>query len=511
MGFSLNIRAFLFLLALSGIGHLLFSLIKKDSESTKWFFFWAAALAAGYLTRNVWLFAMVIALLCFYIVYFIGEDGIFIYFILLPCLPSHTLYEIPSFLPGVRYLFELTYPRLLAIFLLLPLLFKVVWKKGSSVNNFFSMPLDKLFFVYFIMISVRMFRGPSFTEATRQAFLCVLDIFLPYYVITRLHQNSKDIKKTFTCISYTAVLLALIGFLEKVKSWRLYGGFNDALHLPPSSESVYLYREGSLRVSASLGHPIAFGYFLAIGIGILFYLKAIYPKKEIIFYGLLGIFFSTLFFTVSRGPWVGCAVILLVLLLFRPRQICSFILIAFLIFGFSAPLLLKADTVKHFVNLLPFAKGDNQSTIDYRIDLLRNSIEVIKMHPWFGSPDYLQAEQMEEMRQGQGIIDVVNTYITVALSVGLTGLVLFAAIFIAAIAEVFVCTLALMRRGQEECALIGQTLLAILAGIVVILGTVSSIAFIPIYYWAMIALSSAYIRISQERWQFVRQRKWGLE
>jgi O-antigen ligase len=46
----------------------------------------------------------------------------------------------------------------------------------------------------------------------------------------------------------------------------------------------------------------------------------------------------------------------------------------------------------------------------------------LQQSPWWGVPNYLA--QMQNLRQGEGIIDLVNTYLVVALNSGVAGLVL---------------------------------------------------------------------------------------
>jgi O-antigen ligase len=63
------------------------------------------------------------------------------------------------------------------------------------------------------------------------------------------------------------------------------------------------------------------------------------------------------------------------------------------------------------------------STIDYRRELLETSLALIRQSPWLGVPNY--GAYMEHLRQGEGIIDIVNTYLRVTLDAGLVGLTMF--------------------------------------------------------------------------------------
>jgi O-antigen ligase len=74
------------------------------------------------------------------------------------------------------------------------------------------------------------------------------------------------------------------------------------------------------------------------------------------------------------------------------------------------------------IEVLPFFGTGDQSTIVYRRQLAEESWRLIQQNPFFGDPFVLS--QMEDLRQGQGIIDLMNAYAAIALFTGLTGLAL---------------------------------------------------------------------------------------
>ena len=96
------------------------------------------------------------------------------------------------------------------------------------------------------------------------------------------------------------------------------------------------------------------------------------------------------------------------------------------------------------------------------------------------------------MRQGQGIIDVVNTYIGVALNYGFVGLGLFVAFFAVTLLGIYRAMRSIPDKNSEEY-LLGRVLLATLLAIVVIIFTVSSISIIPIVYFSVTGMGGAYV------------------
>jgi O-antigen ligase len=101
---------------------------------------------------------------------------------------------------------------------------------------------------------------------------------------------------------------------------------------------------------------------------------------------------------------------------------------------------------------------------------------------------------LEEMRQGQGIIDIVNSYLQYALEFGLVGLGLFLLLILVVLRGVWRTRSAARKSNDIEVAILGRTLLAAMGGILVTIATVSSIFSIPALYWLIIGACVAYIR-----------------
>jgi O-antigen ligase len=118
--------------------------------------------------------------------------------------------------------------------------------------------------------------------------------------------------------------------------------------------------------------------------------------------------------------------------------------------------------------------------------LLENSLLVISQRPWFGGGDYYNELASLGMVQGEGIVDLVNTYIVVALSQGCVGLFLFVGVFAAAAFRLFRAW-----KGVEtpaEFHLLGRSLISALVAMLVIIATVSPILCIPTLYWTLAGL-----------------------
>jgi O-antigen ligase len=202
-----------------------------------------------------------------------------------------------------------------------------------------------------------------------------------------------------------------------------------------------------------------------------------------------------LFAPLSRGPWIGAAVMIVVFIGTGRKAIKRLMLLGAA--GVLAlPLLAVVPGGQKVLDLLPFIGTVEVENITYRQRLIDNAVIVIQRNPWLGSFNFRSTPEMQSMIQGQGIIDIVNTYIGIALSFGLVGLTLFVVFFVSVLQGI--------RKGMrsfpnedDEARRLGRALLATLAGILVTIVTVSSITVIPVVYWSVAGLCVAYAQMAR--------------
>jgi O-antigen ligase len=147
-------------------------------------------------------------------------------------------------------------------------------------------------------------------------------------------------------------------------------------------------------------------------------------------------------------------------------------------------------------NLIPFIGTTDAVNVDYRIRLFEASLVVIRQRPWFGGGDFYNELASMGMMQGEGIVDLVNSYIGVALSLGLVGLTLFLGTFTAAgviLFRAWRCT-----DPSSEAHLLGRSLLSAFVAMLLIISTVSPILCIPTLYWTMAGLCVSCSRLIRQ-------------
>jgi O-antigen ligase len=133
--------------------------------------------------------------------------------------------------------------------------------------------------------------------------------------------------------------------------------------------------------------------------------------------------------------------------------------------------------------------------LTYRVRLLDTFVKLIGEKPFFGAYDFMLRPEMQDLRTGEGIIDVVNTYVGIGFSSGLVGLSIFVGLFVTI--AVGILRAAGRARHDADANLLGQALLATLLGILVMISAVASITVIPVIYWAVAGLGVGYARMAE--------------
>lgn len=418
------------------------------------------------------------------------NNAMALFFILLFLIPPAPT-EIPGF-GLINYLLDLNHIRLLALCVLLPAFLTL--RKRPGIAPFGRTWPDGLLGAYLLLTSLLYLRETTLTDTLRQSSYLFIDIFLPYYVASRALKEIREFKDALLAFVLAAMILALIGVFEYSRSWLLYNALLSALDIHWDMIS-YLGRGDSLRASASTGHAIVLGYIICIAIGLyLFLQQSIHSQLQRLLGALLLI--AGLFATLSRGPWVG-AVVILVTFVATGRGAFKNLTLLALTGALTLPLLTIIPGGQKLLNLLPFIGTIETENITYRARLFDNALIVIQHNPWLGSVNFLSTPEMQSMIQGQGIIDIVNSYLNIALETGLIGLALFTSFFASILLGIRKALRSLPSQ-EEEIHRLGRALLATLAGILIIIATASSISLIPVAYWSVAGLGMAYIQMVRQ-------------
>ncbi len=482
------IRALIVIFVLSAFGFYLAKKILQGqvpaNEFKRWRNVWLALTVVAFLAGNFYIYITVGS----FLILFLSRGSISkaaLFFVLLFAIPP-----VGIVLPGlglVNYLFTLTHPRFIELIILLPAAITVA---RNSDFRFGKILTDKFLILYLLIIVALELRDTTLTDSLRKSFYLFLDAFLPYYVASRGIKDISQMKTAIAGFITSAIVISVIALFEYLKHWLLYSPLNFALGAGENA-TLYLGRAGEIRSVTTFSHSIVLGYFMTIALGLYLFLSSQIANIKYRRLGFLLIILG-LVAPLSRGPWLGAAAMIVLFFLQGPQP---FKKIGTLTFAGILVIIMLAilPSGQKYIDLIPFVGSAEKGNVEYRQQLFHNSMIVIGRNPLFGSSNYIEAPEMQEMIQGQGIIDIVNSYLRIALETGYVGLCLFVAIFISTIFRIrSVMKLCKDKRHPEH--ILGRSLVAIVFSIMIMLATVSTIGTVSNIYWAILGVGIAYSR-----------------
>ena len=445
---------------------------------------WVGLTSALFLVQSFWLFILIAALALLTI----GRKdsnplGLYVFLLFLaPPFQS----SIDGF-GGINRFLDIDYLRLLALTVLLPSALRMAGQPESV--RLLRLPADKYLLGYLTLQLVSQALTTSTTDLLRWMLATFIDVFLPYYVFSRGLADLRRTRDVFASFAAVCAVMAVMALFEVAKGWLLYSSLPNFLNVTWNFGS-YMMRDGSLRATVSTGHSIVFGYVMTVGLALYMALRPgdlggrSWHAMAILLAAAVGASFS-------RGPWVGAAAMSAALVFMGPNRASRIGKVA-LVAVLGIPVLMLTPYASKIISLMPFIGAFDEGSVDYRQQLFTVSIDVLMQNPIFGSPYYMFNAAMEQMRQGEGIIDMVNSYLQVALSSGLVGLALFAGVFASSMIRLF-AHLNRYEARDSEAHVTGRALLAALVGALVTIATASSINVIPVVYWCLAGACAAYL------------------
>jgi len=389
--------------------------------------------------RNVWFALTVVALVSpSFWIFAIAAIPVFIFAgrkdsnpVALYVSMLHVIPPISFMVPvlGISSLFDVNNYMLLALCVMMPAAWRLLRRRSKS--QVYGLQIVDLCLIGYGILTALLFIHPetsrgvvsafTYTDSMRRAFTFIVGIFIPYFVVSRSINSRKAMADVLASFCVACTVLAAIAVFEITFRWLLYAELPDRWGAPIGFSNYY-FRGESVRAAASSGQPLGLGYLLAIAFGFWLYLQS-KVRLWISRASVSALYWAGLFATISRGPWIGAIGIYFADVALGPRalsktvkSICVALLVAF--FVSLSPLGERIE------NLLPFT---GSSVVDpsvlYRQRLLDRSWQIVQASPLLG--DQYALLKMQDLRQGEGIIDVVNSYIQIMLGNGFVGLFLF--------------------------------------------------------------------------------------
>lgn len=457
-----DIKALIVILVLAGVVFRLSRSICLDYMSSEDFVrrrnVWFALTTVAFMSPTFWLYA-VFALILLVWAARRDENPLALYTLVTFAIPNANFY-IPTVL--VNQLFDLTQYRILSFAVVVPAILRV-WKQPNEWGNRRLKPIDFFLAAFLLLQVILLIPHESPTNTMRRTFLFLIDTFMVFYVFSRISQREK-LAEVMAGFWLACAVMALIAVFERGRGWLLYNGLVATWGAP--NAFAWIYRDGAVRAQAAAEHSINLGYVSSVALGFFLYLqtrvKNVYLKGAAV-----GLLLAATVASGSRGAWITAALTILFFVFLRPNAAAR-LWRAAAIGAVAVGVMYMTPLKTSILDRLPFVGTADQDTVEYRQQLAEVSWLVIKQNPFFGDPFvYLN---LESLRQGQGIIDIVNGYIYTTLFTGFVGLALVISIFAIAL---WTTGRALLRDRHldSDSAALGAALLATFLATLVFIAT----------------------------------------
>lgn len=411
---------------------------------------WIGLTIVAFSSPNIWLYALV-AMPVMYWGAKKDTNPLAFYLLMTIVIPPVSV-QIPTVLIG--QLLELDQARMMAIVILIPLMARRTPGQSVTMSRRLTV-VDLTLVAYGILDLVLTMKYEAPTNTARRALVYFLDTFVLFYAFARLEPSKKVLNEVVANFCLMVGITAAIGLFESIRGWLLYIGI--PLRWGSPNVFAFLMRGDALRAQASTGHSLGLGYLTGIGLGFAYYMARFEPRrmKNVIMALVIS---GGMLVSYSRGGWLTGILACLLYAALRPGA-AKYLIKAIPVVAILVLAAYNSPLKESVIDRLPIVGHTEQGNIDYREQLFEVSWRLIKINPWFGDP--FVTRNMEELRQGQGIIDIVNGYLKVTLFDGLVGLIIFCSFFALALWQ----TLVAMRRCAAydgELAALGAMLLAVM-------------------------------------------------
>jgi O-antigen ligase len=456
---------------------------------------WFILTCVAFLSPNIWLYMLVAAPLMLWA----GRkdsNPVALYLVLLQVMPPLS-FPIPF--PGINLLFDISNYRLLSLCILIPIVWRL--RADTSTQEVRTLQgMDWWLLAYGALQTLQFIRPDmptayllhdSPTNMLRRLFLFLLDVYALYFAVSRSCTNKAKIVDAMAAFCVVSCLMAFEAVFESLRHWLLYQGV--ALRLSPGDAGMrlgYLLRGGVLRAQVSAGHPLALGYLMAVAFGFWVYLQ---PQIEsrLKRTSITVVLWAGLFAAYSRGPWIGAIAIYFVIVAISPKAVGG-LARATAVVVVLAGVIALTPLGQRIAAVLPFLGGSVETAdLDYRQRLASTSWNLIMNHPYFGDQEYLS--KMAQLRQGQGIIDIVNTYAGTALEYGLVGLSLFLGFILVGMIKGYRSMMQIRLR-DSDLARLGSCMLACIVGSLLMMYNCSFVFGYEKMFYVLAGLTAAYSR-----------------
>ena len=388
---------------------------------------------------------------------------------------------------GINYLIDFTFPLILSMILLTPIALSKLAQRLPGAGA-----TDACVFGFLLLVFLLGFRETSFTSGLRSGTVWFFGALVPYLAFSRGIVSTEQLTRVVSSLVACLVIVAVIAFVASIIRWQIYDVVVKKVF--GTFQFGYIVRAGMLRTGGTMGgSPISLGVMMVVALMLLNgFARNVRGRWQLA--ALVGACLLGLLASVSRGPMIGAVFALFTYQLSKPNPVASGMKVGVLGLVGIIPLVLFTSTGRDLLAMIPFVGTEDSGSVTYRQDLAAAGWTVIQRNPLFGSPSFLDTPEMEAMRQGQGIIDLVNTYLAYALQYGIVPTVLFV---VAILSSAYLALREARRLDVEADAglrAIGGGLFAALIGYAFTIATTSLTGVLSPLGWILIGLNVAFVR-----------------
>ena len=299
----------------------------------------------------------------------------------------------------------------------------LAFTRGAPLRDMRSTDLAAwLLFLVALGFSARGLPATAVLRVTVQTFLNVIP---PYYVLSRTLRTREAAIEAMLLFVLAALCNAVVALFEMRRSWPLYQQMLYQLGVPPTLSATLSIRAGFLRAQGAIANPTALG--LLLGFAIIACLALREQMTKVGRWVVLTLLAIGLIAAQSRGGWLAAGLGICLYFLYTRRTLWAVGFVSVALAGWI--LVLTALPKSGMLGELAGRSGDGQMTATYRSTLFDRGLEEVAAHPLVGQTlDQLQVS-MNDMRQGEHIIDYVNTHLFVALTLGVFGFAVWLAMW----------------------------------------------------------------------------------
>lgn len=276
-----------------------------------------------------------------------------------------------------------------------------------------------------LLIVAALARDTTVTNFIRVFCNAFLDLWLPYYVLSRSVRSADDVRACMVWLSCGGAVLSVVLMYEIWKAWPIY----NELYAHYGVQTLLLVkaRGGILRPGGPFVEPTSIAMVLTSCVLAVWLARSAFRSRHH-HIAMLVLLLAGLCAPQSRGAWIGLLIGMALADLFRRRY--SRLAWRIVPIAIGGVVLMALARVSPMVAETLGMTGTSSASGEYRKLLLDRGFEEFLHSPIWGYSVPQLWVRLHDLKQGENIIDFVNTYIWIMLISGGIGLAIFVGSFL---------------------------------------------------------------------------------